>query len=309
MNISNKTSFTFFVKLLCNIAVSAIFIWLFIRFYKEIIAGFSNVSYGWALSGCAFYALNYFFRVSRMMEMVNIRRPSAKFVYLVFFHGFATYMLPLQSGDFLLPFILNHTSDKNFKEGFAILFILRILDIFAIGILISVSFMFFNTGLSLFLSLLWGGAGIIMLLVPLMVKYFGVHLIRMAKVTDFFISYIVESLDSAKGVFRSVLIWCSITVCIYCAIRATGLDIGLSQVVFITSIQMPFQVLPIQGVANTGAHEGSWVLALTAIGFSSKEALLISITTHALIVSYVLLIGLIGLILYFINIFFVDNNN
>jgi uncharacterized membrane protein (DUF106 family) len=55
--------------------------------------------------------------------------------------------------------------------------------------------------------------------------------------------------------------------------------------------------MPIQGFANSGNHETGWTGALLLMGYAAEPALNFALTSHAIILIYALLIGLIALIL------------
>jgi hypothetical protein len=52
------------------------------------------------------------------------------------------------------------------------------------------------------------------------------------------------------------------------------------------------QLIPVQGFANAGNHEGGWIAALAILGVPVSEGLEFALTSHAIILLYVLLLGL-----------------
>ena len=83
-------------------------------------------------------------------------------------------------------------------------------------------------------------------------------------------------------------IWAAVGSCFYCTIKAVGLSLGIGEVWLLISINLPLQLIPIQGFANTGNHEAGWVGALALLGISANEGLRFALTSHALLLSYVL---------------------
>ena len=59
----------------------------------------------------------------------------------------------------------------------------------------------------------------------------------------------------------------------YCIVKAINLPIGLGDIWLIITIQLPLQMIPVQGIANTGNHEGGWIAALVLIGIPFAKAL------------------------------------
>ena len=60
--------------------------------------------------------------------------------------------------------------------------------------------------------------------------------------------------------------------------------------------QLPLQLIPIQGFANSGNHEGGWIAGLALLGIPTSEAVDFSLTSHALLIIYVLALGIVALI-------------
>jgi hypothetical protein len=59
-------------------------------------------------------------------------------------------------------------------------------------------------------------------------------------------------------------------------------------------MQLPLQLLPVQGLANSGNHEGGWVAALVLMGFNAQEALKFALASHGVLIGYVALLGLVA---------------
>jgi hypothetical protein len=70
----------------------------------------------------------------------------------------------------------------------------------------------------------------------------------------------------------------------------------LVHVWLLISLQLPLQLIPVQGVANAGNHEGGWVAGLLIVGFSAQQAVEFALTSHVILISYVLVLGLVGLL-------------
>ena len=62
------------------------------------------------------------------------------------------------------------------------------------------------------------------------------------------------------------------------------------------SIQLPLQILPVQGIAQAGNHEGGWVAGLALLGIPPAEGLNFALTSHALILVNILALGPVALL-------------
>jgi uncharacterized membrane protein YbhN (UPF0104 family) len=63
------------------------------------------------------------------------------------------------------------------------------------------------------------------------------------------------------------------------------------------SVQLLFQLIPIQGFANAGNHEGSWIAALSILGIPASSGLVFALATHALVFVYVVSLGVVSLLI------------
>ena len=77
------------------------------------------------------------------------------------------------------------------------------------------------------------------------------------------------------------------------------LPISPSDIAFLIAIQLLMQLMPIQGFANSGNHESSWAAALMLLGFPADLSLKFALTSHAIILIYVLILGLLALVFRF----------
>ena len=102
---------------------------------------------------------------------------------------------------------------------------------------------------------------------------------------------------TGREVVQSIGIWVAIGGCLFCAARAVGLVLGPGDAIFLISVQFPLQLIPIQGFANAGNHEGGWIAALTILGIPAATGLVIALTSHALVFLYVVSLGGVSLFL------------
>lgn len=89
-------------------------------------------------------------------------------------------------------------------------------------------------------------------------------------------------------------IWLFVYTNFYFVVRSTGESPLYSQMIVISIIMLPLELIPIQGFANLGTHEIGWTAAFALFGYSTDLALNIAISSHVIMLSFALLIGLIG---------------
>ena len=136
-----------------------------------------------------------------------------------------------------------------------------------------------------------------MLISPVMITWLISSGLRMS--SSVFRKYILQfqtvSEIKCREVIQSLGIWMGIGGCLFCAARAVGLPLGPGDAVFLISVQLPFQLIPIQGFANAGNHEGGWIAALAILGIPASSGLVIALASHALVFVYVVSLGVVSL--------------
>jgi len=272
---------------------------LVIAVYKgpELLEAIRKVRLDWAAAGLGCYLVNYLFRAIRL-RIISVSRlklwPEA--IHTACFHGFATYMLPFRAGDLVLPVILKTVSNIRIADGGKMLLKARLLDFSTLGFWMLGAAAFLCDSIPLPYRIAWFFIGLFMCFTPVIVKKVGAF----ARIRPRgFLHYIsvfetvgkVNLLECAV----SLGIWAAIGACFYCTTRAIGLILGMGDIWFIITLQLPMQLIPLQGVAHAGNHEGGWVAALALIGIPASEGLMFALTSHAILLSYVMVIGFFAL--------------
>jgi len=247
----------------------------------------------WTIVGFLFYLATYGLRALRFFSLSQRRLAIwPQGLYCTLWHGLATYLLPMRSGDLTLPFILQSQSPLTLEEGFLILYKARLLDVFALGIWVLAAALDFSSPIPAWIRAALAGIGILMVAAPALLSNIlmrfspaggriGRFANRMGKVG------VLHRVEIAE----SIGIWCTLGACIFCLARAMGLALNGGEVILLIGIQMPLQFIPVQGLANTGNHEGGWVAGLTLLGLTAPAALQWALLSHAIFLIYVMAIG------------------
>ncbi|MCP4672674.1 MAG: flippase-like domain-containing protein [Desulfobacula sp.] len=264
--------------------------------WNEISSVYNKINIYWALTGFGCYVGNYIFRGIRLRILTgsNIKFFSEAFHFSIL-HGFFSYLLPLRTGDVSLPVLLKATGKINLKESVGVLVKMRIIDFSMIGIFAIFGSLFGARMISPTVQSLWLISGILLTLFWFFFQKFG-------RISNYFFKKFNYEFDISAllklnfiELFVSFLIWTSVYASQYCMIRSIGLDFKLSEVIFLSSIQLPLQMLPVQGFANSGNHEGGWLASLVLMGFTAQESLKYAIASHGVLVIYVALLGLLAI--------------
>lgn len=268
-------------------------------YHTELVNTLILVNHPWMGAGLICYGVTYLLRALRLRVLSNFRIsfwPAA--VYASSLHGFITYLVPMQLGDMSLPMILKSTNEIDLSDGSAILVRTRLLDMMSLGGMMITAAIFSKISLPIGFRAIWIVSGGTLLLFPFFARRLvsGKHLnsLRFGRFFKFF---------SQAGKFRvaesllSFGIWITIAFVLFCVIRAVNLPLGFGGVLLLISLQLPLQILPVQGFANTGNHEGGWVAVLLLLGIPLGEAAEFAVASHVIILFYVLVLGIYPLVI------------
>lgn len=257
-----------------------------------------HIRFGWALAGLGIYFLNYFLRASRLRVISKQRLeiwPDA--IHAASFHGVVTYLLPVRTGDLTLPVILKSVANIGLLEGGKILLRARFLDITTLGIWMMAAALFTTVSIPPHMRIIWFLGALALSLLPYAIKWLNSRE-RLSSQKVFHFMKFFESVSnlSSREMIVSLGIWLAVAYSFYCTARAVGLNIGIGDVIFLITIQLPLQLIPVQGFANTGNHEGGWIAGLALLGIPASEGVNFALTSHALLIVYVLSLGVLALL-------------
>jgi hypothetical protein len=255
-----------------SLAVLLVVAALAIREGPRLLETLAGIDGRWAIFGLFLFWAGHLLRSVRLKRLAGDGMrlwPTAASVNAL--HAVAVYVLPLQAGDLALPGVLG-------RGGFGVLVCSRLLDVSALGCWIAAAASIWPRGgipLGLRLSLL--GAGLLLALAPWIVRRIGPLARRLPRA--------ILTLDQLA---LSLALWGLSGGAVWAAARATGIVLDFPGVWLLLAFQLPFQFLPVQGVANAGSHELSWVAGLATLGIPAADSLRFALASHALILGYVL---------------------
>ena len=272
-----------------------------IAFVKSdsLIESLKNINICWAVAGLGCYWINYLFRSMRFCTISeNCLQLWPDAIKATCLHGLATYMLPFRAGDLTLPAILKSINNISWLEGGRILIKSRILDVSTLGFWMICAAVLTRVQIPFSFRAGWMAIGLVMLISPVMIGWLISS--EFKRTSSIFRKYILQfqtvSEIKWQEVIQSMGIWMGIGGCLYCAARAVGLSLGPGDAIFLISVQLPFQLIPIQGFANAGNHEGGWIAALAILGIPASSGLVFALASHALMFVYVVSLGAVSLI-------------
>jgi uncharacterized protein (TIRG00374 family) len=95
----------------------------------------------------------------------------------------------------------------------------------------------------------------------------------------------------------TITIWLCVLTNLYFIMLSLGYSLTFFQIGMITIIMVPLSLLPLQGFADLGTHEIGWTAAFALFGYSNTTALTIAVSSHIVLLFFVLLLGFIGTML------------
>ena len=260
---------------------------------SDLVEALYTLDLRWGVYGLACYAVNYGLRAVRFRILSQARiNLWPEGLHAACLHGFATYLMPFRSGELTLPVLLRSLTGLTLTEGSRLLIKARFLDIQTLGAWIIFAALIADIQLPRTMRSVWFSMGAIMIITPQIIRWLGARGRRSGfKLFDWF-GRLTEPNPMRNSEFIvSAGIWAAVAGCYFCAARAIGIPLSLMQVWLLISIQLPMQLIPVQGIANAGNHEGGWVAGLMLLGVSAEAALEFALLSHAVILVYVLALG------------------
>jgi hypothetical protein len=106
-----------------------------------------------------------------------------------------------------------------------------------------------------------------------------------------------NSTYNTTEILLSTAIWIASAAMLWCITAAMHITLSMDELLFLIAIQLVMQLFPIQGFANSGNHEGGWMAAMMVIGYPADVALKFALASHAVVLVFVLFLGLMAFVL------------
>lgn len=253
----------------------------------------------WFLAGLMFYFFNYLTRAWRLQLLAEGGQiPFIVALKTSSLHGYYSYFLPFRSGDISLPLLLKQFTSLPLTIGSSILLRARLLDMFSLGILLLCSIILTIDKLAPKVIFLFCLITAILLGAPIFIRQIILKSRRIKKVWfKLFAKDVVQHPMSLRDSSLSMLIWFWTGCTLFSATQAISIPIDFLDIWFLVAIQLPLQLLPIQGIANSGNHEIGWVTGLVLLGNTAEEGLKFALASHSILILYVITLGAIGFLL------------
>jgi hypothetical protein len=266
---------------------------------NEIYQLLQRTKFNWLTLGVLFYFCNYLTRAYRLQILTGSSDLSLLLgLKTASLHGCYSYFLPFRTGDLTLPFFLKKFSLLPLASGGGVLVRARLLDMVSLGILLAFSTFLSYRKLDNESVLCFLLASMILIGAPFFIKL-AIRQERWLprKWVGSFSSNVNENPLRLKEVGLSLLVWFWVGCTLFSATEALSIPIQFMDIWFLVAIQLPLQLLPIQGVANAGNHEVGWVAGFTLLGIAPAKGLEFAVASHLIIIVYVIALGFLGFLI------------
>jgi uncharacterized protein (TIRG00374 family) len=279
----------------------------------------SQIDLLWLAAAFGIYLLNYALRSLRFQMLLNLKAiPFQHLLGVTNLYGMYLYLMPAKSGELSYPILLKNRLNVPLPESTATLIAARFFDFATVALFLpAVLITFWNqihpwvrVGALLFIGSVFLFGSVILWFVR---RPFGIKRFPQTKPDKKFplvirlwhgLAKLIDSLqaiDQRRQYWRLWLLTIAIWICVqtnfYFIVLSLGESLNFLQMIVVSIIMVPMTLLPIQGFANLGTHEIGWTAAFALFGYPESTALNIAVSSHIVLLLFVLLLGSSGVIL------------
>ena len=277
--------------------------------------------WSWILAGFAIYALANWFKALRFRLITQSDTPISRLdVYeATCLYNMATGILPFGTGELSYPYLMYRWHGVRITQSTPALVVTRLFDLIAVSLLFLVSTLVLRRDLAVSPNLILAAAVVLaaaalgLVLAPWLGDW-GLALLnrvnrrwlrgRWLATGERLLGAgrrFVENLRQANSpalllrlALHSLIIWILSYLVFLAVFWALGFDMTYWMTSFAGSLVLMTNLLPIQGIAGLGVREVGWVLGLVALGFGREQATTLAFSVHAVTLSYLIVLGLLG---------------
>ena len=276
--------------------------------WSEVGANLRGADWPLLAAATALILSTYFVRALRWRTLLAPVSPGVRLsnLFAATSLGFSAVFLAGRAGEIVRPVVLSSKEPVRPSASFATIMIERIFDIVAIVVFFSANLLVFDTPLAAGMSvepIRWAGGALlaasllsVLALVLLrryrrgIVDFLGRHAARLGRTLRRAIVSFVDHFAQALSVLHdarellvasaySLLIWGTCAVSTLLTIRAFGLDMSLSEAIFVMGFGVIGSLVPTPG-GSAGAFHTAAAGALILLGVGQNQAASVSIVLH-----------------------------
>ena len=279
---------------------------------------FAHINLGWLSAAFGIYLLNYVLRTLRFKTLLNLEQvPFRQLFGVTNLYGMYLYLMPAKSGELAYPILLKNRLNVPLPESTATLIAARFFDFATVALFLPVVLVTFwgqihpwvRVGALLFVGAVFIlGIGMIWLIRnPSRVENLQkTNITSQSLATRLWRGWAklvrsLQAIDERQQYWQlwllTILIWLCVWSNFYFIVLSLGESLSFLQMIVVSIIMVPMTLLPVQGFANVGTHEIGWVAAFALFGYPEGVALNIAVSSHIIMLFFVLLLGSFGALL------------
>ena len=290
---------------------------------SDITATLTSIDPIYIILGFILYLFSYFFRALRFHILLGNKVSIKNLFSIVCVHNMANNILPARTGELSYVYLSKKLHNIPVGEGIASLMVARVFDLTTISSLFFVSTILIQDLPEIVSKIIWLIVGLLVfvLLLFLALVFFGEIFIDMIRrvanginaLRFSLVQYLLRKGDETAQSFKlmkskklfggvfvtSVILWCFQYSMLYILANAMGISLTIWCMIFALTFVFFTTMLPIQTVGGFGIIEGGWALGFMVMGISKNVAIRSGFSIHIIILSFTLVIGVLG----FINIY------
>jgi uncharacterized protein (TIRG00374 family) len=284
--------------------------------YRNIFSLFESINYTYIAISFMFYFVLTLVRSLRIKLLVNHNTNIKNLFAIVLVNNFVINLLPFRIGELSLPVLLSRYSGVEKKEGFLMLFYLRVMDVFVVLMLLLVFIFLFSNNIPQFY-------GVLLSLVLLLI-FIILALLNSDKILLFFgslfkknsclgsmnmLSNSVDKLLSVNKFYKgkiaaifilSVLTFVTLIFVLGFVIKAYPITLSFFDTVLVSLVVIIITSLPVNGIAGTGPLELGISTILVSAGVDKDLSISIAFNYHFVYLIFIVFFGSLSY-LYLLN--------
>jgi uncharacterized protein (TIRG00374 family) len=313
LTLKNRTNL---IGLLISLAV---IIYVLVKLdWQAVYQTVKSINLNWLLPAFIMYLTNYLLRTIRFQILLDLDGiPFQHLFGVTNLYGMYLYLMPAKSGELSYPILLKSRLNVPLSTSTATLIAARFFDFATVALFLPFvlitfwdqvhpairlgSLVFVVIIFIIIIALLW------IVRNPSKIRNFqplksSSHLIvvRMwhafGKLMDS-----LQAIDQRRDYWRlwflTIAIWICVQANFYFIVLGLGESLTFVQMMVISIIMVPMTLLPVQGFANLGTHEIGWAAAFSLFGYPQTNALSIAVSSHIILLFFVLILGALGFLL------------
>jgi uncharacterized protein (TIRG00374 family) len=284
--------------------------------WQAVVHTFTTLNWAWLVIAFGVYLINYVMRTRRFQILLNLDRlPFYQLYGITNLYGMYLYLMPAKSGELSYPILLKNNLNVSLTTSTATLIAARYFDFATIALFLPPVLLFYWQQIPPWLQASGFVFSGLVVLAGVAARWLlrrsspntrqqeGVEPPWRARLIGIFQGLItsLRAIDRRQSYWRlwllTIGIWLSVQTNFYLIILSLGYQLSFFQVVLVSIIMVPMTLLPLQGFANLGTHEIGWVAAFTLFNQSQAVSLNVAVSSHIILLLFVLLLGAIGYLL------------